>query len=756
MSARERAHWSAPFHRAIALTSAHPQVVSAGPFDVGSRAAVQATFRVNLPSESKQLGVSPSGVRLEEPVRFEFPGDYPMQAPELSLRADFSRNHPHIQPWLTDGRPVPCIYEGDIRELLHQEGFAGLLNQTALWLDRAAAGDLIDPEQGWEPVRRDSYGNYLVGDADFLRSLVSTRRGYRFCGLTYVKLQGNQVYGRISDARVDVGHSTARTLFSGVHDGVRNSLALVVWPPNGTSRPDVICDSYRPETVDSLGDLMCRAVEYSCAHGLESGLMQLRLYLSRHPRSGSFSLAVILLARRPFHLIGSQSPIELCPYVIDVVAPDHLAAGDATPVRPAAHLDPLSRPLLVQMNGGDSTANSRRVRWTLIGAGSLGSKIALHLARAGQGPEVVVDSAIMSPHNAARHALVPGTGAKARLLCEALRELDQSARPVVADAGTSSIFRPKKSGIWSNDSWAMLNTTASLSVHEALSAARAMKTRAIEASLFSGGRVGLVSIEGPNRNPNSGDLMAEFYADLWEDPMLASEVFARDDAMTRQAVGQGCGTVTMPMSDGRVSLFAAGMAEYLLGKQRDGLPCRGGELLIGRLSDRGLSVRWEFIAVAPVTVVAASLKGERWRIHIHARAEARIQAEMTRWNHAETGGVLMGRISEASRTVHIVDVVDAPEDSVRTPAKFVLGMQGLRRQLETFSSSVDWSLCCLGTWHSHLSAGGPSHLDRATAEAVSLARLTPSVFLILATDGYHAILGDAADVTPGELDGPVC
>ena len=756
MSASERAPWSARFHRAIALARAHPQVMSAGPFDVGSRAAVQATFRVNLPSESKQRGVSPSGVRLEEPVRFEFPGDYPIQAPELSLRADFSRNHPHMQPWLTDGRPVPCIYEGDIRELLHQEGFAGLLNQTALWLDRAAAGDLIDPEQGWEPVRRDSYGNYMVGDAEFLRSLVSKRRGYRFCGLTYVKLQGNQVYGRISDARVDVGHSTARKLFSEVHDGVRNSLALVVWPPNGTSRPDVICDSYRPETVDSLGDLMCRAVEYSCAQGLESGLMQLRLYLSRHPWSGSFSLAVILLARRPFHLIGSQSPIELCPYVIDVVAPDHFAAGDATPVRPAAHLDPLSRPLLVQMSGADSTANSRRVRWTLIGAGSLGSKIALHLARAGQGPEVVVDNAIMSPHNAARHALVPGTGAKARLLCEALRELDQRARPVVADAGTSSMFMPKKSGIWSNDSWAMLNTTAALSVHEALSASWAMKARAIEASLFSGGRVGIVSMEGPSRNPNSGDLMAEFYASLRDDPMLACEVFARDDAMTRQAVGQGCGTVTMPMSDGRVSLFAAGMAEYLLGKQRDGLPCRGGELLIGRLSDRGLSVRWESIAVAPVTVVTASLKGERWRIHIHARAEARIQDEMTRWNHAETGGVLMGRISEASRTVHIVDVVHAPDDSVRTPAKFVLGMQGLRRQLETFSSSVDWSLCCLGTWHSHLSAGGPSHLDRATAEAVSLARLTPSVFLILATDGYHAILGDAADVAPGELDGAVC
>ena len=166
MPARGRASWSAPLDRAVALACAHPQVLSAVPLDSGSRAEIQATFRVNLPSESRLHGASPSGVRLEEPVQFEFPCDYPMQAPEPSLRADFSRNHPHIQPWLTDGRPVPCIYEGDIRELLHQEGFAGLLNQTALWLDRAASGDLIDREQGWEPMRRDSFGDYLVADAD--------------------------------------------------------------------------------------------------------------------------------------------------------------------------------------------------------------------------------------------------------------------------------------------------------------------------------------------------------------------------------------------------------------------------------------------------------------------------------------------------------------------------------------------------------------------------------------------------------------
>ena len=752
MLVHDRARWSGPFKRAVALARAHPQVIAVNCRSDGCRAALDMAFRVNLPSESKVRGESPLGVRQEEPVRFDFPRDYPIQAPEPSLRTDFSRNHPHMQPWLTDGRPVPCIYDGHARELFHREGFAGILNQTALWLDRAAAGTLIDPNQGWEPVRRDSFGDYLIADADRLRLLAIRRRGYRFYGLTYLKIDSKTgyIYGRVSDNPASVDRGSLPNAFSGTRSGLQNSLAIVVWPAHDTSGRHVICDAYLPETVGCIGDLNSRAYDYGCAQEFDNGLTWLKLCFSRHRQLGSFTLAVVLLVHRPYQVIGSESTIELCPYVIDVVGPDHFAAGDATPVRPAAHLDPVSCRLLSRMSG---EAMSERRRWTLIGAGSLGSKIALHLARAGHGPEVVVDNEVMTPHNAARHALMPSRGTKARLLCASLSDLDQKADPVVADATTPMLFESKGNGIWSCDSWALVNATASLAVHEAVSAARRMPTRTIEMSMFAGGRIGLITAEGPARNPGSGDLMAEFYAGVRETPALASEVFARADTISRQAVGQGCGSLTMPMSDGRVSLFAAGMAEYLLAMQREGLPGTGGEILIGRLSDAGLGVRWESTAVASVIVIADSLNGEHWSIHVHARADARMHAEVARWPDLETGGVLVGRISEASRTVHIVDVVDAPEDSVRSADEFVLGTRGLHRQLAALTIAVDCSLYCLGTWHSHLGGGSPSETDRATAKAVSLARLTPSVFLIRATDGYHTILADgaaAADASAGQ------
>ena len=130
--------------------------------------------------------------------------------------------------------------------------------------------------------------------------------------------------------------------------------------------------------------------------------------------------------------------------------------------------------------------------------------------------------------------------------------------------------------------------------------------------------------------------------------------------------------------------------------------------------------------------------GAGWHVHMHPRALSKIQEEASRWSTVETGGVVMGRLSEVSRVAHVVDVLDPPEDSIRSRDEFVLGTKGLRRRISEYSEAVNWSLYCLGTWHSHLSEGGPSPKDWGTAKAVTLARLTPSVFLIKTPTHFHA------------------
>ena len=750
--------------RALALISQHPGVTDVdGPLPDASSLAtvVNVTFRVNLPSEWRRRGESPSGVRSLEVVRFDFPAEYPLYPPIPSLREDFTRDLPHMQPWVFDGRPVPCIYDGDLAELLHRDGLAGILNQTSLWLDNAALETLIDPKQGWEPVRRDSLNDdVVVADAGHLQGLVNRQGGWRLLKVSYLKIMAAdgshtiraEVLGEV--ARVNPESVGQHFREEGLHGDAAlrwgASLALVVWPGKHPSGQSIVSDSYFPETVDDVGGLKERAGMYGCRAELGTGLRWLEKCLSRWTNAGPFPMPVILLARRPFDLIGSTSPIELCPYLVEIGVPGLFRDGEATAVRAAAHHDTISRVLLAGMAGRAGATDYPR--WTLVGAGSLGSKLALHLARAGNGPEAVVDRSAMSPHNAARHALVPATGdvqilwmdAKARKLSQALLGLNQTAKALVADAVPMAMDRQKARGAWSGKSWAVVNATASLAVREAFGASEWISSRVVETSLYAGGRVGVVTVEGPSRNPSTIDLMAEFYAMLEDEPDLLSIVFDNSEAMARQVTGHGCGSLTMCMSDGRLSLFAAGMAEYLLGRLENGLSDEVGEVLIGRLSDDGLGVTWQAERIPPVTVVQTK-DGSGWRVHLHQRALTKMQAEVERWPDVETGGVLMGRLSEASRVAHVVDVMEAPENSKRSADEFVLGTRGLRRRMENYSTAVGWSLYCLGTWHSHLSPSGPSPTDQATAKAVSLARIAPSIFLIMAPTGTEVFAGDASN-----------
>ena len=135
---------------------------------------------------------------------------------------------------------------------------------------------------------------------------------------------------------------------------------------------------------------------------------------------------------------------------------------------------------------------------------------------------------------------------------------------------------------------------------------------------------------------------------LQQEPELSSIVFDDGEAMARQGTGHGCGSLTMAMSAGRLSLFAAGMAEYLLGRQENGLPDEGGEVVVGRISDDGLGVAWRAEQIPPVTVVEAK-NGSPWRVHLYQRALSKMQAEAGHWPDSETGGVLSWVVCQRSR-----------------------------------------------------------------------------------------------------------
>lgn len=748
--------------QACAVISTHPAVQQIGEPDYGETTVrVNIVVEVPLPNAWRAEGQSPYGVNRFEEVCLDFPPDFPLDPPEPSLRPDFSRDLAHMQPWLTqDGRPVPCIQDGKMSEFIHQEGVRGVINQTVLWLDHAAEGRLISEEQGWEPTRRDQLPDYIVADEDVLRRYVDKRGGYRFLQYHYLrneKAEGvDELYGQIIDKQTPLSRESAKNIFQEGPIGVSGKLfggmglALILWPGKQPSGEPVICEKYAQENVIDLASLKARASLYGCHRELTDGLSRLSSSVTGYDQAGPFNLAIIFCVRRPFNLIGKTTPIELCAYFIDFHAGEAFPNGDATPVQPAGLREQISPTLLARLSGlSDQGNEDSHPSWALIGAGSLGSKLALHMTRAGFAPVSVVDNSTISPHNAARHALIPPPGdmqlrfldAKARLLSEAVAGFSQTTTPFVHDVVKVINTRSLSKDAWPKGTWVIVNTTASLRVRAALCAAgNNIRGRVIESVLYGGGKLGLIATEGPHRNPGLGDLFSYFYAYCKSHASMREILFGTGDHdLERTTIGQGCGSSTMRMSDGRISLFGAASAEYLLSKQRDGLPDENGELLVGFLDQSGLGVSWHHVNVPPFTVVECG-NGEKWSVHISDEVVTKIVQEVSLWPNAETGGVLIGRQDEITQTFYVVDVLSAPPDSTRSPHEFVLGQEGIRKSIDDYSEETNWTHYCLGTWHSHLNPSGPSGLDRQTAQAIGLARLAPSVLLIHTPDGFQALL----------------
>ena len=733
--------------------------------DTGGFQAI-ASVRVRLPSEWAAEGASPNGVMQVEPVTFSFPPDYPIHAPDVQLRQDFNRSLPHIQPGLSTEPVVPCIYGGNMDELFHAEGLWAIVRQLIDWLEKAARNELINLSQGWEPIRRDSLENVVVADSNYLRSLVSRKTSYHIFNLLYLKIlsphsiitvQPYSLHSQVKES-TQVTKFTFSKLFREITSRPRvmtgHSIAIVVTPGKLPCGKLVVANQYKPEDISNLAELRQRAAEYGCDQSLNQALECLQQRAKGYnSRTAKFPVILVLCVRRPINLIGQSSNIELIPYLLEIAAPQLLQDEDQTSVFAVSHREAITPVLLQEFSGEKLPPESHPL--ALIGCGSLGSKIAIHMARSGSAPASVTDKSFLSPHNAARHALLPGMESvqlswmdtKAQALAYAIEALGQTTTPYKEDV-TLVAHDPKRlQQLFPAKTWAIVNTTASLTVREAIAAipVNKMRSRVIETCLLGKGTVGMLNVEGFQRNPNCLDLIAETYEAIRTNKDFRAKVFEGEDPIHRHAIGQGCSSATMVISDSQISLWAASMAQGITALRRQGLAENAGRILLGKLTDDGMGLNWISIDVPPVHIIP--IDNTSWTIRLSERAHQKILEESAVFSEVETGGILVGRISDTMHAFLVTDLLTAPPDSKRSPNNFILGVKGVRAQLKLYAESCHSALYPLGTWHSHLSDFEPSLQDKQTAAVIGAARPAPSVLLIKTPLRYRAILASSKSLS---------
>lgn len=716
---------------------------------------LSATFVVNLPSRSAVDGKSATGVRSREQVTFVFLPEYPLAGPVPLLRPDFPSDLPHINPHRR-GEPVPpCVYQGRLNDLLHTNGIESVLDQVILWLTNAAAGQLIDPQQGWESTRRGDVKSAFEFDADELALSLPKSGNFRLVpskiGVLgkdiFAKLLPNEEEGDIFTSEVaSVSGAGQGRLFSG-------DMPVIVAIAPEVSGARVVFDKYAADTVVNLETLSQRATDLGVngndlVEKIQSIQRQSNMLVTTArgawPWPTDLLVGVILAAARPVHLIGTTRSVEFIPYVVRLhqnnagVDPEK----STTTVEPAFHVHRISPSLLARTSGRPDTSLLHRI--VMLGCGSVGSKISLHLARCGYGRQVVCDSDPLTPHNLARHALVGGGhSSKALLMAYTLASLGhEEVYPLDGDALTNLTGDLAKfNELVPADARMIIDSTASPQVFAALNHVQHLKgrsTRVVRAVLYNRGNAAAIFLEGKSRNPRADDLLAEFFELCRRDSQTRQAVHGDSGApdLAELMVGDNCRSLTMPMADSTLSRAAACMAMQVEEWMQGELPLHG-QLCIGRVDQSNIGFLWSRYDVEAPMVFPASA-ADSWEVRVGAVVVKELAAESAAWHPNETGGALLGHVDTIARTITIVAQIAAPTDSERAPERFVLGRSGLQEALRQANIDSLGYLHFIGTWHSHPMGGSHSSLDINTLADISkFVPGLPIVSLVWTNDGIH-------------------
>lgn len=673
--------------------------------DENGSVSFTAIFRVSLPSRFVDSGKTRKGVRSLEPVTFIFTNIFPFDAPLILLRDDFPRDFPHINP--NNKYVSPCVFEGNLSELLQQpRWFDGVLDQVADWLTKAASDSLMNMSQGWEPMRTDEFHGFLLNDWESLGKKfndgIENDRFYAahlHTGKNHIAVVHDYFHDQINKKRVPRNKSG-------------KTAGVIVSTPKGT-----ISERYLPCQVKDLNDLL-RLGDIFEIPSLEQKITQLQRELNN---AGKKIMFVVLAIQRPVPLIDKPYSSEFISFALSWLIKKKKKGEKRIKysAEVLSNRDICTSELLQRFSG--TGIGDKHI--TLIGCGSLGSKIGMHLARGGQKSLSLIDNGWLAPHNNSRHALTTQLfgDMKVSALAKEMKHLRVNVEASNNNAKQDISTIPDQSIV--------VDTTASQSVRSSL-VSKCPGERIIHCALYKNATYGLICLEGEQHNPRVDDLvLTQLYSAL-DDRKLHTVLF--QDEGQRTSTGQGCGSWTVIAPDTRLSLFSSAMASRI--RQQAENPSDFGIILMGE-STNDMSLVWNELSVKPSVCISGVFDGS-WDVRVLESAASKMESETEFDAPNETGGVLVGHVSYTNQCMTIVDVLPAPPDSIKEPCLFILGTEGLKKNIHHLEQMSNGKFTYLGTWHSHPGGGKQSKTDEKTLMRITFLRsYEPTICLIWTPSG---------------------
>ena len=622
-------------------------------------------------------------VRAEEPVFVEFYSDYPDRVPRVFIgRNDFDYDHtPHIYCETKSGlRPI-CLFRGNGDEWFANMEIEDFIKHLRSWYEDLASGANIEDGGEFEPLRLEGYTATMSYDYEQLSDEIDKADEQQEEKPLFVYRRSEKKMVRLT----------------------KDNYWLLEIP--GVEKKDVIwgsvcwdcskrsCDTYDillPRTYSELKD-------YANRHGVEIGTTVSGMLDKMDDDSSS--LVIVLAIKRSKKLIGANSFYQFVNFEItcDTDTEGKKVVTPTSVVKFHNHESPLTTKKAHEISNLDTDIAPSLI---VAGCGALGSKIAMHLVRSGITNIVFCDPDYLSEHNLCRHALLDNSVYKNKA-CEmrSVANLTYFHEIPKADARSERIktILENKEFLSKRKPDYLLDFTASKVVHNQLVRIED-RPLAISAAIYDNGKFGMLMCEGNDGGVRLDDVMSTVLAQYKTDPFVSSYLMREKGISHEPAsllnVGLGCNSETFILADDVISLYASSMSitikDIFAGNHPDG----GCWMYI---MDECGGLKVQKIEIPQFYCYDVDI----WKVRICDKVVDYIVEQTEMAGKYETGGYLIGQCNLKTKTIHVIDTIEAPEDTIHRDDYLVLGKAGLRKKLSQIERRSGATFGYVGEWHSH-------------------------------------------------------
>ncbi len=710
-----------------------------------SQLAVRLEIAVQLPPLGNYKGID---IRVTEPVLavFSLQG-YPSVAPWIcSDRLDFPANRMGHMYVSHNGKPGGfCLVRGNMSEWYANKRPKDLLIRIENWLRDGAAGELNENGDQFEPLRLEGYRAKIVFDYDLFYSVANEKKSlpdhtnYSMALFersskgeeTIVSIQ--EVFDASNHEKLMKNFNAERELHVKGKGGKNYHIGYILWPV-GNEVYDDYCVTL-PSNWKEFKD-------FCFSFGIETSILEDHLTSADE---NMFKMVPIIVAiRRPRPLIGFSGDIEFVSFFtfLEKLETVEGKLSDQLEVHFFQHLQPLTVKKAQEISGLTQEFEGINL---VVGCGALGSKVSMHMARSGLVYTFHTDNDYLAPHNLVRHVgFRDGVGMNKAKYIESEIEKMYSKDESLLSAGFTLSGQAMLTDPYLKMYRNVIDFTASASFFNFLVTLKKIeKIRINKGAIVDGGNIGMLMVEGKERNPRIDDLQSFLYLQAFSDPEI--EAWLKREASENTAaidtkVGIGCNSETVILADDTVSYHASYMSRVLKHETRLSVESAGKIFLHMLSSDRDYNVKAKVIDVPKMEVLTA-VNDPEWQIRIIPGILNQMRTELAKAYPKETGGLFIGQANFKTKTVHVMGLIEAPSDSMSNQVCFCRGVHGLKGAVDHITEKTGGQLGYIGEWHTHPEGpNGISHKDAQTmaefkTEFEQLSAPLPVFLMVVTPDG---------------------